>query len=272
MPTVREILNETAAALARARVEDARFEARQLLCLLLGADLSGLLMRYEEPFDEGGKGALDALVHRRAQGEPLQYLIGEWEFMGLEFFVSPAALIPRQDTETLVEGALRLARENGCKSALDLCCGTGCIGVGAAVLGGLDVAFSDISPECVALAKKNAGRHGVRAEFFTGDLFEPVNARFDLILCNPPYIPEGELPALSREVLHEPRLALSGGMDGLDVYRRIASGYEEYLNPRGLLLLEVGKGQAGAVRELFSHASAALLDHNGVERVVCVQT
>lgn len=271
MRTVREIVNETAAALASASVPDARFEARQLLCHALGIDLSKLLLRYPEPFNESLAGLLTQLVRRRADGEPLQYLVGEWEFMGLPFFVSPAALIPRQDTETLVEGALKLAREEGYKYALDLCCGTGCIGVSVAVHGGLKAAFSDVSAPCVALAKKNAERNGVSAEFLTGDLFEPVRGRFDLILCNPPYIPEGELPVLAREVQFEPRLALAGGPDGLNVYRRIASRFEEHLNPGGALLLEVGKGQAAQVRELFARESSTLFDDNGVERVVCVR-
>lgn len=271
MRTVREIQNETSAALSRVCIEDARFEARQLLCHVLNTDLSELLKNYEEPFDDSKKSALDALTRRRSQGEPLQYLIGEWEFMGLKFFVSPAALIPRQDTETLAEGALRLAREESYKSALDLCCGTGCIGISAAVLGGLDVAFSDISPECIALAKKNAGKNGVQAQFFIGDLFESVTGRFDLILCNPPYIPDGELPGLAREVHYEPRLALAGGPDGLDIYRRIALRYEEYLYPGGALLLEVGKGQASAVKGLFGRGSTVFLDVNGIERVVCVK-
>ena len=144
-------------------------------------------------------------------------------------------------------------------------------GSAQAVLGGLDVAFSDISPECIALAKKNAGRNGVQAQFFIGDLYEPVIGRFDLILCNPPYIPDAELPqACARGSLRTPVGARgrSGWARYLPAYRL---SYEKYLNPGGALLLEVGKGQAGAVERLFGRESTVLLDVNGIERVVCVR-
>lgn len=167
MRSIREFLNETAETLAHAGIADARFEARTLLCRALGMDLSALLLRGGELMDEAQASALSALAHRRAAGEPLQYLIGEWGFMGLAFFVSPAALIPRQDTEALVEGALRFVREHGSKTALDLCCGTGCIGISAAALGGLTLALSDISADCIALAqKKRRAQRRKRAIFY----------------------------------------------------------------------------------------------------------
>lgn len=209
---------------------------------------------------------LEELVSRRKSGEPLQYILGKWEFMGLPFYTRHCALIPRQDTETLCEEALSI----GGKTLLDLCCGTGCIGVSLAKLGGLEVTFGDISPDCLALARENAALNGVSGSFVLTDMFGNISGSYDMICVNPPYIPTSELASLQAEVKREPRLALDGGADGLDFYRRISRDYAAHLSPGGTLLMEVGAGQAEDVAEMFPKAEI-IKDICGIKRVVAVR-
>ena len=209
---------------------------------------------------------LEELVSRRKSGEPLQYILGKWEFMGLPFYTRPCALIPRQDTETLCEEALSI----GGKTLLDLCCGTGCIGVSLAKLGGFEVTFGDISPDCLALARENAALNGVSGSFVLTDMFGNISGSYDMICVNPPYIPTSELASLQAEVKREPVLALDGGADGLDFYRRISRDYAAHLNPGGTLLMEVGAGQAADVAAMFPNARR-IEDICCIERVVAVR-
>ena len=209
---------------------------------------------------------LEELISRRKSGEPLQYILGKWEFMGLPFYTRPCALIPRQDTETLCEEALSI----GGKTLLDLCCGTGCIGVSLGKLGGFEVTFADISPDCLALARENAALNGVAGSFVLTDMFGNISGSYDMICVNPPYIPTSELASLQAEVKREPVLALDGGADGLDFYRRISRDYAAHLNPGGALLMEVGAGQAADVAEMFPKAEI-IKDIRGIERVVAVR-
>ena len=209
-------------------------------------------------------------VTRRLSGEPLQYILGEWEFMGLPFFVGPGALIPRQDTETLCEAALTWLKDRSGATVLDLCCGTGCIGVSLAKLGGARAAFADISPEALALARCNAERSGVAGAFFESDLFADVPGVYDLIACNPPYLTAAEMENCQRELTFEPALALYGGEDGLAFYRRLADEWQEHTAPGGRLLMEIGCSQGAAVKALFPGA-AVLKDICGLDRVVCVE-
>ena len=209
---------------------------------------------------------LEELVSRRKSGEPLQYILGKWEFMGLPFYTRPCALIPRQDTETLCEEALSI----GGKTLLDLCCGTGCIGVSLARLGGFEVTFADISPDCLALARENAALNGVAGSFVLTDMFGNISGSYDMICVNPPYIPTSELASLQAEVKREPALALDGGADGLDFYRSIARDYATHLSPGGTLLMEVGAGQAEDVAAMFPNARR-IEDICCIERVVAVR-
>ena len=208
---------------------------------------------------------IEGIVKRRARGEPLQYILGKWEFMGLPFYTRPCALIPRQDTETLCEEALSI----GGKTLLDLCCGTGCIGVSLAKLGGFEVTFGDISRDCIGLARENAALNGVPGKFVLTDMFGGISEGYDIICVNPPYIPTSELASLQAEVKREPRLALDGGADGLDFYRRISRDYAAHLNPGGHMLLEVGIGQAEGVWAMFRRPRI-VKDVCGVDRVVVV--
>lgn len=218
------------------------------------------------PFPAALMPRLEELVSRRKSGEPLQYILGKWEFMGLPFYTRPCALIPRQDTETLCEEALAI----GGKTLLDLCCGTGCIGVSLAKLGGFEVTFGDISRDCIDLARENAALNGIAGSFVLTDMFGNISGSYDMICVNPPYIPTSDLALLQAEVKREPALALDGGADGLDFYRRISRDYAAHLNPGGALLMEVGAGQAEDVAAMFPNAGR-IEDICGIERVVTVR-
>ena len=219
---------------------------------------------------------LEAMLDRRAAGEPVQYILGSADFMGLRFRVDGAVLIPRQDTETLVEAALiELRQRPGSPALLDLCAGSGCVGLSLASLApNARITLADISPEALEVARANQKALGVKAELRQGDLFSAVGReRFDIIASNPPYIPTGALSGLQREVRFEPRIALDGGADGLDFYRRIAEGAADHLNPGGAIFLEVGIHQAQPVLDLVRAKlpctqAGTVRDLNGIERVV----
>ena len=188
---------------------------------------------------------------------------------GLEFYVDRRVLIPRQDTETLCEAALAFLRDRAAPRVLDLCAGSGAIGLSLAKLcPQARVTLADVSADAGAVMEENRRRLGVEAEIVRGDLFAPVaGQRFDLIACNPPYIRTGELDGLQAEVQREPRLALDGGADGLAFYRRIAATYQDHLAAGGALFLEIGWDEAEAVRALFG-SGRLLRDLNGRDRVI----
>lgn len=247
--------------------EEHEAEARIIISDLTALPIGRINME-APPLSAALKESIDGIAKRRAQGEPLQYILGKWEFMGLPFYTRPCALIPRQDTETLCEEALKINGRG--KTILDLCCGTGCIGVSLAKLGGFEVTFGDISPDCLALARENAALNGVAGSFVLTDMFGNISGSYDMICVNPPYIPTSELASLQAEVKREPTLALDGGADGLDFYRRISRDYAAHLNPGGALLMEVGAGQAADVASMFPDAEI-IKDICGIERVVTVR-
>ncbi|MBR4435692.1 MAG: peptide chain release factor N(5)-glutamine methyltransferase [Clostridia bacterium] len=251
--TVQEALEWAKKALESVSGEDASADARELVSFALqrrvrGADGFALLTIEQEK-------TLDAAIRKRLEREPLQYVIGEWDFMGLTFAVSPDVLIPRQDTETLAEEAERLIAERGYKTLLDICTGSGCIGVSLQRRTGIRATLSDISEKALAVARDNAERLGADCETVKSDLFEAFGGRkFDLITANPPYIPSEIVKTLSDEVKKEPLLALDGGEDGLDLYRRIGQSFAEHLNEGGALLMEIGFDQGESVHALFAAA------------------
>jgi release factor glutamine methyltransferase len=272
--TVLKVLTWTKGYLAEKGVENARLEAEWLLCAALGLDRVGLYVNFDRPLTEAELAAYRGMVMRRARREPLQYILGTQEFMGLEFEVSSAVLIPRHDTETLVEEAVRLGGD--AKRILDMGAGSGCIAVTLAKkLPGAELFGVEKSPEALAIARRNAERQGTAVTLREGSLFEPFTGeRFDLIVSNPPYIPTGVIAELQPEVRdHEPRGALDGGPDGLAFYRVIIPAALDYLNTGGWLLVEVGAGQAEQVRALFGETGKfgelfTARDQGGIERVV----
>ena len=271
--TVQKVLTWTKGYLDEKGVENARLETEWLLCAVTGLDRVGLYINYEKPLTDAELAAYRAMVARRAKREQLQYILGSQEFCGLDFEVTPAVLIPRHDTEVLVEEAVK--RAPGAKSLLDIGVGSGCIAVALAkALPLAEIYGVETSPAALALAQRNAERHSARITFFEGSLFEPFKEqRFDLIVSNPPYIPTADLETVQPEVRDfEPIAALDGGKDGLDFYRAIVPEAVDHLTPGGLLLVEVGIGQAEPVSELFCRAGFKGLfsskDPAGVERVV----
>ena len=218
---------------------------------------------------------LNDMLARRAAGEPVQYILETADFMGLRFHVDRRVLIPRQDTETLVENALIALSGMEEPSVLDLCCGSGCIGLSLKSLcPRAKVTLADVSRDALEVAKRNAEQLQADVTLRHGDLYRAVGReRFDLIASNPPYIPHIDLANLQREVLHEPVLALDGGRDGLDFYRRIAEDAPKHLNPGGAIYLEAGIDQARDIldmlrRHLQCADSGIIKDLNHIDRVV----
>lgn len=276
--TITEWTGRAIAALAASGCPDPEIDARWMAEDTLGMSRADLKFEGGRAIGDADLEKLDAMLERRCAGEPVQYILGSADFMGLKFEVGPGVLIPRQDTETLVEAALIALQSlagGASPAVLDLCAGSGCIGLSLASLApDAAVTLADASREALEIARRNMHALGVKAELRHGDLFAAVGReRFDLIVSNPPYIPRGELAGLQREVQYEPRLALDGGPDGLEFYRRIAEGAGNHLNPGGAIYLEVGMGQAPAVLELVrAHLpcldAGTIKDLNGIERVV----
>ncbi|MDR3338407.1 MAG: peptide chain release factor N(5)-glutamine methyltransferase [Treponema sp.] len=254
--TIRETLTEASARLSAAGIDTPSLDASLLLAETLGANRTGLILACNEPLSGEGYRRFGQLLDRRLSGEPVAYILGRKEFRGLDFKVSPAVLIPRPDTETLVEAALKTVSD----TVLDLCTGSGAVAIALKhERPALAVSASDISPEALEVARQNT----VNAEpvtFIESDLFAafptlPQGAaprRFGMIVSNPPYVPSAVIPTLSREVRSEPRLALDGGNDGLDLIRRIISEAREFLVPGGLLLLEADPGQMETIGSILA--------------------
>ncbi|MGC1275440.1 MAG: peptide chain release factor N(5)-glutamine methyltransferase [Planctomycetaceae bacterium] len=255
--TVKRILDWTTEHLKKHGSESARLDAEILLAHTRGCKRIELYTRYDEPLSENQRALMRDLVKRRANAEPVAYLVGHKEFYSLPFKVTRDVLIPRPETETLVLEAIELAKSSPADrlSLLDLCTGSGCIAV-AAAKGSTKLAVSatDRSESALAVARENAERNGVAVEFRQGDLFDalPADAMFDVILSNPPYVSDGEYEALPPDIRrHEPAAALLAGPDGLDVLRRIAAEAPVRLSADGHLLVELDPQQAEPVAELL---------------------
>lgn len=272
--TVLEVLNWTRGYLAEKGVENARLEAEWLLCRALDMDRVGLYLHFDKPLSPAELASVRAVVARRARREPLQYILGSQEFMGIDFEVSSSVLIPRYDTAILVEEAVK--RCPGAKRILDIGVGSGCIAIALAdALSGAELFGVEKSREALELAAKNAKRNGTAVRLFEGSLFEPLKElTFDLIVSNPPYIPSGDICSLQPEVRDfEPLEALDGGVDGLDFYRIIIPAAPGYLDADGWLMFETGIGQAPQVLRMFEDSACyselfTARDTGGIERVV----
>lgn len=242
-----------------------RLDAQLLLGSVVELDRVGLYLNYDRPLTQAELDEIRPLVKRRAQNEPLQYLLGKTEFWSLEFAVSPAVLIPRADTEILVEEALKKSAETG--ELLDIGCGSGAIALSfASEKLRWQVTGLDISPAALEVATLNAQRLGLveRSRFFQGDLAQLPRRQYDLVVSNPPYISAVEYAELMPEVRDfEPALALLGGEDGLDCYRLLCRQADEILKPGGWLLLEIGWQQQESV--------SALLAESGLHTIYCRQ-
>ena len=270
--TLSGLLREGREALQAARIPEWDLDAWYLLEYAAHCTRNEYFLRPEKEVLPQEKQLYRTLIRKRSAHIPLQYLTGSQEFMGLSFFVDENVLIPRQDTEILVEEALR-ALGSGMR-VLDVCTGSGCILLSLLKLcAGLEGTGTDLSEKALQVAGENARRLGVEASFVQGDLFEPVSGKYDCIVSNPPYIASREVDALMEEVRdHEPRMALDGGEDGLYFYRKIAIQSPKYLNDRGRIFLEIGFDQGEAVAGLLAPAFdevRIVQDLAGLDRVVC---
>ncbi|MDT8903719.1 peptide chain release factor N(5)-glutamine methyltransferase [Anaeroselena agilis] len=278
--TIGSILTWTKQYFADKGVASPRLDAEVLLSHILGTDRMYLYVNFDQPLEAGELAAFREAVKKRAARMPVAYITGRREFFGLSFAVTPAVLIPRPDTEVLVEAVIRRFQATDGPSVLDI--GTGSGAVIVSLLHKLPAArgvATDVSAEALAVAADNAARLGVadRLEFLRGDLLAPAAGRvFDAIVSNPPYIAAKDMAALEPELGYEPRGALAGGADGLDFYRRMAGGAAALLRPGGFLAVEVGAGQARQVAALATEATGleaadTIKDYAGVERVVVLE-
>ena len=273
--TPRELIRRTAAAFREAGVPDPEVDASLLLSHLTGA--APLFLRTDDwtALPDDVLSAFDALAKRRLTREPLQYILHEQSFLGRSFYVDEHVLIPRPETELLAERAIDALREKGSgATALDLCCGSGCIAVSMALaVPGAVIHACDLSDGALAITRRNADTLTASVTLHQGDLLGAVEGlAFDVIVSNPPYIPTQDCIALQQEVLREPYMALDGGADGLDFYRRIAREAPAFLRPGGTLLLEVGYDQASAVLRLLEnagfHECRAHEDYQHIQRMI----
>lgn len=282
---LRDNCREAAEKLRIAGIPEAELDAWYLLEYVTGVSRAVYFADPDRELTEHQQETYDTCIRKRAQRIPLQHITGVQEFMGLVFQVNEHVLIPRQDTETLVEEALRLIRNGRVPEAdgeiklLDLCTGSGCILLsvihyvqkirGLAVKG----TGGDLSQQALRTAETNAKQFGIDAEFIKSDLFEELTGKYDMILSNPPYIRSADIEELAPEVrLHDPRMALDGSDDGLAFYRRITSDSVEFLNNGGILMFEIGFDQALDVSDLmrqhgFSDVTVKK-DLAGLDRVV----
>jgi len=251
--------------------------ARWLVMAALDTDLTGYAARMREPMPPGQYALLKDMVARCARGEPLQHVLGWWEFDGLRLRTDRRALIPRPETEGLVRKALELTVGRRPLGVIDIGCGTGCVGLAfAAHRPDADVTLCDMSGEALELAAENAARLGIPVRLLRADMSRPLpGAPYGLIVSNPPYIPSGEIDALAPVVRdYEPRMALDGGPDGLSAYRALAARFRDSLAPGGWIVLEVGEGQADAVCALLAPGSIGMerqKDLAGTLRVVAAR-
>jgi release factor glutamine methyltransferase len=245
-----EVLRGTERYLADRGVENPRLNAEHLLAHALGLKRMELYLQFDRPLGEAERAPLREMVKRRGAREPLQHVLGTAEFHGRTFACDKRGLVPRPETEQLVEIALEITKAKTSPKILDTGTGSGVIAITLALeTPSAEVHAVDISPDALALAAENAARHelAARISFHQADLLPPGDTKFDLIAANLPYIPAGEIAALSAEVRQDPALALDGGTDGLDLIRRLVADAPDRLAPGGALLLEIGIGQADAV-------------------------
>ncbi len=283
MSRVGELLARARKALSEYGVENARFEAEQIL-LKAGIPKDDILWEPRADVYPDREKRVMELLRRRISGYPLQYLTGEWSFYACDFKVGEGVLIPRQDTETIAELAdefLKKRPDNGHR-VLDLCAGSGCIGIVLAKFRNADVTSVEKSEKAFAYISENAALNGVSdkitavcGDIFSKDVQQRIGGEFDVIVSNPPYLTSSDMENLQLEVSFEPREALFGGADGLDLYRRIVPGYIGRLKRGGLFAVEIGIGQDADVSEIFKKYGLSPRVKNdlcGVKRVIyCVK-
>lgn len=275
MATIFESYNNCKRELEKAGIEDYVFESKQIIKHITGYSNAQILQKYTENLTEYQENNLTAIIKQRLVRYPLQYIIGKWNFFGLEFFVGPGVLIPRSDTETLMDVCLEFLKTKENPEVIDLCAGTGCIGI---TLKGeiptANVKMVEKFDEALFYTERNKGHNGVDVNIVKGDVIEGAESegKYDLIVSNPPYITDLDMKTLQPEVKFEPETALCGGEDGLVFYKSITEKYKASLKDGGMLAFEVGVNQAESVKQIliengFKNVSTRK-DLNDIERVV----
>lgn len=275
--TIAEALREGKQRLKAAGKESYAFEAELLLEKAAGMNRTALFLRGEESLSTEKWAVYEGFLQEREQGRPTQYILGEWEFMGLPFAVGEGVLIPRGDTEVLVETILEKQQTEGFRSILDIGTGSGCIPISLGRYGKFETILAvDISPKALGYAAKNAEKNNIAVKFYESDLFQNVpqewQGKLDAMVSNPPYIPKKDIAELMTEVKDfEPMNALDGGEDGLDFYRAIVAEGRAWLKDGGWLFFEIGYDQGDALRILlveFGYTDIAIIqDLAGLDRV-----
>ncbi|MBQ5825634.1 MAG: peptide chain release factor N(5)-glutamine methyltransferase [Clostridia bacterium] len=274
---IKDLRLKISSALAECSFEEASFEADCMIADIIGVENSVLRVIGDNEVDALTVQKAESFVERRLSGEPLQYILGMWEFYGLKFFVGDGVLIPRPETELLIDTAIDFAEDKKHITCFDLCSGSGCIGISVSkLLPGSDVTVLEKSDKALAYLLKNKEYNNadnltiVKGDLFDGaDLFEGKNC--DILLSNPPYIRSDVVGCLQREVLAEPRMALDGGDDGLDFYRAIAEKWFCAVKPDGMVAVEIGEEQGSDVALIFSRYFkdvCVIKDYSGNDRVV----
>ena len=271
MKTLKDVLDEGIKYLVEKEIENGQIDAWYLFSHIYNIDRAKYFLHSNEETSIIKYDTYMDLIKKRAKHIPLQYILGYQEFMGLRFKVNEHVLIPRQDTEILVEEVLRVSSN---KDVLDLCTGSGCIIISLMKLGNINRAVGvDISRKALEIAKENASINKVNIEFKQSDLFSRVHDKFDIIVSNPPYIPNWEINRLSPEVRdYEPHLALDGKEDGLYFYRSIAKKVKDYLNPGGYIFFEIGYNQVDDLKKILKDEGIkevkVIKDLSGLDRVI----
>lgn len=280
--TLEQAIKKATEELTRSGITTGRFDAERLLARVLGRDRTWVFTHVHDTLESGNEAVFRQLVDRRAGREPLQYILGKQEFWGLKFTVTRDVLIPRPETELVVEAALQVLRQTTRPTVIDLCTGSACIAVSLArELPSARLFAGDISGAAVSVARENATRHEVngRIRFFEGDLFHPfqeldLRARANVITANPPYIKSQDLPGLQPEVRdYEPETALIAGPKGTEVHKRIILEAPNFLQKNGSLIMEMGIDQSEALIKLFAATRVyaeplVLKDLAGIDRVI----
>ena len=249
---IQEILNEAIFRLKENKIEEPINKAKRLLAFTLNVTKEYLLINYQEEIPKEKVKTYNENIEKLISGEPIQYIIGKQEFMGIEFIVNKNVLIPQPDTEILVEKSIEIAKTYEKPKILDLCTGSGAIAVSMGEIFPQAIIYaSDISKEALLIAKTNDKSNKIK--FIQSDMFENIEEKFDIIVSNPPYIKTEEIKKLSKEVQNEPNIALDGGKDGLQFYKEIIEQAYNYLNKNGYICLEIGEDQKEGVTKLIEN-------------------
>ena len=271
MSTYKQLLQTGRELLKQQGIADADVDAWYLHAHVFQINRTDLLFKGDTDAEQLSEDRYLELIRQRESHIPLQHITGSQEFMGMEFEVNRDVLVPRQDTEILVEEVLKISEH---RSVLDMCTGSGCIIISLAKLGNPARAVgADLSEKALAVAEKNVQKHKVEIELIRSDLFEGITGSYDILVSNPPYIPSGEISGLMPEVRDfEPRMALDGSEDGLLFYRRISEAAKSHLNRNGFIFYEIGHNQGEAVKQILQREGYTDIkikkDLSGLDRVV----